>query len=69
MLLMQSNAEIDKKYKTIFNLILPKSGNTLYMILDKPNLPKTQVVYLDGRRIEISIYSFGVELLFSPIYK
>lgn len=69
MLLMQSNAEIDKKYKKILNLILPKSGNTLYNILDNPKLPKTKVVYLDGRRIEINRYSFGVELLFSPIYK
>lgn len=69
MLIMQSDPDKDKKYKTILNLILPKSGNTLYKILDKPSLPKTQVVYLDGRRIEINIYSFGLELLFSPIYK
>lgn len=68
MCIYQSNPAIDKEYKKILNWILPKSGNTLYNILDTPNLPKLKTVYLDGRRIDIEVYGFGLILLFSPIY-
>lgn len=64
----QSNAEIDKTYKKILNWILPKSGNALYKILDTPNLPKIKTVYFEGRKIDIEVNSFGIGLLFSPIY-
>jgi hypothetical protein len=61
-----SNPEIDEKIKTILNLILPTQGNTLYSILNDPNL-QTKTVQLDGRSINIRVMSYGLSVDFGPV--
>jgi len=64
--IFQSNAEYDKKIKTLLNWILPTKGDYLYNVLDDKNLT-AQTLELDGRTVKIIIQNYGVQINFSPI--
>ncbi|OAA87785.1 cell wall-binding repeat-containing protein [Clostridium ljungdahlii] len=64
--IMASNPEIDAKIHTILNWILPTQGDTLFSILQNPNL-KSQTIELDGRTITIKVEQTFISILFSPI--
>lgn len=64
--IFQSDAENDKKIKTLLNWILPTKGDYLYNVLDDKNLT-AQTLELDGRTVTIIIHNYGVQINFSPI--
>jgi len=49
-----SNAEVDKKIKSILMWILPTKGNAFNTILENPKL-KSQTIKLDGRTIVVKV--------------
>ena len=63
-----STPEIDKKFKTIFNWILPTKGNTLDSILKNPKV-KSQTLKLDGRTVQIEVINLGIYITFGPTIK
>lgn len=66
--IMGSNPEVDKKIKTILNMILPTKGNTLYSILDNVNL-KSQTLRMDGRIVKIDVEKAFIGINFGPTIK
>ncbi|MGV8980511.1 Ig-like domain-containing protein [Clostridium sp.] len=63
--ILGGDAEVDKKIRTILNLILPNDGNKLYSILDNVNL-KSQVIYLGGRKVDIEAEKNFLSICFGP---
>lgn len=66
MIIFVDNEEVEQHVHEIFNMLLTNQGGQLYEILDDSNLTSHQVS-LDGRRIDIIKYSWGLELTFGPI--
>ncbi|OAA87782.1 cell wall-binding repeat-containing protein [Clostridium ljungdahlii] len=61
-----SNSEIDTKIHTMLNWILPTKGDTLFSILENPNL-NSQTLELDGRTISITVQPAFISINFGPI--
>lgn len=66
--IMNSNPAFDQKLRMVFAYILPSSGGRLYSILDQPNV-KSPTLTMDGRKICITIKSYGIDVTFGPIIK
>ena len=64
--ILNSNSDVDKKIRTIFNWILPTQGNTLYAIGDDKNC-KSQTLELDGRTVTIEVQQRYISFTFGPI--
>ncbi|OOM05674.1 autolysin [Clostridium saccharobutylicum] len=64
--ILNTNSEVDKKIRTIFNWILPTQGNTLYSIGDDQNC-KSQTLELDGRTVTIDVQQRFMSITFGPI--
>jgi hypothetical protein len=66
LMILNSNSDVDKKIRTIFNWILPTQGNTLYAIGDDKNC-KSQTLELDGRTVTIDVQQRYISFTFGPI--